>query len=193
MNHIHVSYQWVTPTLPLADVIPLTPHPAAENAPYVPQGMAGMNLFDTFEEEHMETPALPRYNTRYRARQHSANQAHFLAPHILRPTAFTNNQSIAVTPTQAPNPIPMANAVINQETGASLEYCHLIQDETTFTFWNTICGYVANLSLVIFIVKDSQGAAQIGQKEGAPLLCTCSTTCGLKIGNTNKWWKYVQR
>jgi hypothetical protein len=30
----------------------------------MPQGMAGMNLFDTFEEEHMETPAIPRYNTR---------------------------------------------------------------------------------------------------------------------------------
>jgi hypothetical protein len=36
----------------------------------------------------------------------------------------------------APNPIPMANAVINQDTGASLEYHHLIQNETTFTVWN---------------------------------------------------------
>jgi hypothetical protein len=30
----------------------------------------------------------------------------------------------------------MANAVINQDTGASLEYRHLIQDETTFPVWN---------------------------------------------------------
>jgi hypothetical protein len=30
----------------------------------------------------------------------------------------------------------MANAVINQDTGASLEYHQLIQDETTFPFWN---------------------------------------------------------
>jgi hypothetical protein len=29
----------------------------------------------------------------------------------------------------------MANAVINQDTGASLEYRHLIQDDTTFPFW----------------------------------------------------------
>jgi hypothetical protein len=126
MNPSDVSSPRVTPTLPLADVIPLNPHPAAENAPYVPQGMEGMNLFDTFEEEHMKTPALPRYNTSARAHQHSANQAHFLAPRILRPVSFTNNQIIDVPLTQAPNPIPipMANAVINQDTGASLEYHH---------------------------------------------------------------------
>jgi hypothetical protein len=100
----------------------------------VPQGMAGMNLFDTFEEEHIETPALPRYNTRSRSRQHSANQAKFLAPHIFRPIAFTNNHTMPLT--QAPNLIPMANAVINEDTGAILEYCHLIQDETTFPVWN---------------------------------------------------------
>jgi hypothetical protein len=136
MNPIDVSSPRVTPTLPLAYVIPLTPYPAAENAPYVPQDMAGMNLFDTFEEEHMETPALPRYNTRVRARQHSANEAQFLAPRNLRPIAFTNNQSIALTLTQAPNHIPMANAVIHQNTGSSLEYLHIIQDETTFPVWN---------------------------------------------------------
>jgi hypothetical protein len=50
----------VTTTLPLADVIPLNIHPESENAIYVPQGMAGMSLFDTFEEEHMDTPSLPR-------------------------------------------------------------------------------------------------------------------------------------
>jgi hypothetical protein len=136
MNPSDVSSTRVMPTLPLADAIPLTPHPAAESDPYVPQDMAGMNSFETFEEEHMETPALPRYNTRARARQQYANQAQFLAPHIFCPIAFTNNQSIAVTLTQAPNHIPMANAVINQETGARLEYRHFIQDETTFPIWN---------------------------------------------------------
>jgi hypothetical protein len=30
----------------------------------------------------------------------------------------------------------MSNAVINEDTGASLEYRHLIQDETTFPVWN---------------------------------------------------------
>jgi hypothetical protein len=30
----------------------------------------------------------------------------------------------------------MANAVINQDTGAILEYRHLIQDEATFPVWN---------------------------------------------------------
>jgi hypothetical protein len=30
----------------------------------------------------------------------------------------------------------MANDVINQGTGASLEYRHIIQDETTFPVWN---------------------------------------------------------
>jgi hypothetical protein len=99
MNPMDVSSPRVTHTLPITSVIPLTPHPAAENAPYAPQGMAGMNLFDTFEEEHnMESPSLPRYNTRARARQHSANQAQFLAPRIFRPIAFTNNQSVAVSP-----------------------------------------------------------------------------------------------
>jgi hypothetical protein len=114
----------------------LTPHPAAENAPYVHQGMTGMNLFDNFEEEHMEYPFLPRYDTRARARQHSANQSQFLAPYIFRPIVFTNSQGVAVNPIKVTNHIPMANAVINQETGAILEYRHLIQDEATFPVWN---------------------------------------------------------
>jgi hypothetical protein len=121
MNPMDVSYPRVTHTLSITSVTPLTTHPAAENAPYVPQGMAGMNLFDTFEEEHMETPALPRYNTRARACQQYANQSPFLAPRIFRPIAFTNNQSVDVTPKQSPNHIPMANDVIHQETVASLE------------------------------------------------------------------------
>jgi hypothetical protein len=41
----------------------------------------------------------------------------------------------------------MANAVINKDTGSSLEYRHLIQDETTFPIWNTAaaneCGRLA--------------------------------------------------
>jgi hypothetical protein len=30
----------------------------------------------------------------------------------------------------------MVNSVINEETGASLEYRHLINDASTFTIWN---------------------------------------------------------
>jgi hypothetical protein len=131
----------VTTALPLADVILLTPHPASNNAPYMPQGMAGMNFFDTFEEEHMETPAVPRYNTRARARQHSANQAHTLTPRILRPIAFTNNQTITLPFKQAPQTMPMANSVINEDTGASLEYLHLIQDDSTFPVWNKAAAH----------------------------------------------------
>jgi hypothetical protein len=99
----------VTDELPLTDVIPLTPHPASDNAPYMPHGMAGMNLFDTFEEENMETSAVPRYNTRSRARQHSVNQAHTLTSRIFRPIAFTNNQSITLPVKQATQNMPMAN------------------------------------------------------------------------------------
>jgi hypothetical protein len=34
----------------------------------------------------------------------------------------------------------MANAVINHDTGASLEYLQLIQDETTFPVWNKLAS-----------------------------------------------------
>jgi hypothetical protein len=136
MNPVDVSSARVTHTLPITSVIPVTPHPASENAPYATQGMAGMNIFDTFEKEHMESPSLPRYNTRARACQHSANQAKFLAPWIFCPIAFTNNQGVAVTTRQSANHIPMANVVINQDTGASLEHHQLIQDENTFPVWN---------------------------------------------------------
>jgi hypothetical protein len=30
----------------------------------------------------------------------------------------------------------MANSVINEDTGASLEYRHLLKDDSTFTVWN---------------------------------------------------------
>jgi hypothetical protein len=60
MNPNGVASPRVTTSLPLADVIPITPHPVSDNAPYMPQGMAGINLFNTFEEEHMETSAVPR-------------------------------------------------------------------------------------------------------------------------------------
>jgi hypothetical protein len=136
MNPYDVASPRVTTALPLVDGIPLTPRPAADNAPYMPQGMAGMNLFDTFEEEHMETPAIPRYNTRARARQHSANQAHTLKQRTFHPIVFTRNQAVAMPLTQAPQTIPMDNMVINEYTGTSLEYRHLIQYETTFTVWN---------------------------------------------------------
>jgi hypothetical protein len=98
MNPMYVTSPRLTHTLPITSGTPLNTHPAAENAHYMPQGMAGMNLFDTFEEENMETPALPRYNTRPRARQHSSNQAHFLAPRIFRPIAFTNMTGRNKTP-----------------------------------------------------------------------------------------------
>jgi hypothetical protein len=145
MNPSDISSLRVTTTLTLADVIPLTPHTTAENAPYVPQGMEGMNLFDTFEEGHMETTALPRYNTGARARQNSANQAQLLAPRIFRHIAFKNNHTMPLR--QAPNPTPVANTVINEDTGASLEYRRLIQNETTFPVWNkeaaNECGQLA--------------------------------------------------
>jgi hypothetical protein len=32
--------------------------------------------------------------------------------------------------------MPMTNSVINEDTGASLEYLHLIKDTSTFTIWN---------------------------------------------------------
>jgi hypothetical protein len=35
----------------------------------------------------------------------------------------------------------MANSVINEDTGASLEYRHLIKDDSTFTLWNKAAAY----------------------------------------------------
>jgi hypothetical protein len=104
--------------------------------PYVHQGMTGVNLFDTFEEEHMETPSLPRYNTIARACQQYANQAQLLAPHVFRPITFTNIQGFHVAPKQANNNIHMINSEINQDTRAILDYHQLIQDENTFPVWN---------------------------------------------------------
>jgi hypothetical protein len=37
---------------------------------------------------------------------------------------------------QNPQTMPMANSVINEDTGASLEYRHLIKDDSTFPVWN---------------------------------------------------------
>jgi hypothetical protein len=88
--------------------------------------MAGVNLFDTFEEEHT-TPITPRYNTRARARQHAVHQAQTLRPRSFRPLSFTTHQKI---------PKRMAHSVINEDTGASLEYHHLINDASTFPIWN---------------------------------------------------------
>jgi hypothetical protein len=84
----------------------------------------------------METPAVPRYNTRARARQHSAHQAQTLRPRIFRPIAFTKNQKNTFSIQQNPQTMPMANSVINEYTGASLEYSHLIKDDSTFIFRN---------------------------------------------------------
>jgi hypothetical protein len=49
MNLNYVASPRVMTALPLSYVVPLTPHPASDNAPYMTQGMAGMNLCDTFE------------------------------------------------------------------------------------------------------------------------------------------------
>jgi hypothetical protein len=92
----------------------------------MPQGIAGVNLFNTFEEDHT-TPTIPRYYTRALARQRAAHRAQTLRPRIFRPLAFPPRQTI---------PKHMANSVINEETGASLEYHHLINDASTFTIWN---------------------------------------------------------
>jgi hypothetical protein len=126
-NSSHVAPPRVPAALPPTTVIPLTPHTASVNAPYMTQGMAGVNVFDTFEEEHMETPAVPRYNTRAQALQHSAHQDQTIIHLIFRPIAFTTHQNITM---------PMANSVINEETSAILEHRHLIKDDSTFTVWN---------------------------------------------------------
>jgi hypothetical protein len=136
LNSSDVASPRAPTALPPTTVIPLTPHPASVNEAYISQGMAGVNLFDTFEEEHMEIPAVPRYNTRALARQYSYHQAQTLSPHIFRPIAFTNNQNITLPIQQNPLTMPMANSFINEDTGASLEYLHLIKDDSTFTVWN---------------------------------------------------------
>jgi hypothetical protein len=136
VNSSDVASPRLPTALPPTTVIPLTPHPASVNAPYMPQGMAGVNLSDTFEDEHMETQAVLRYNTRSLAQQHSAHQAQTLSPRIFSPIAFTNNQNITLPIQQNPLTMPMANSVINEDTGASLEYRHLIKDNSTFTVWN---------------------------------------------------------
>jgi hypothetical protein len=137
---MHVASPRVNPTIPQHNVIPLTPHPAAPNAPYVPQGMAGENIFDTFEEEHMDTPSLPRYNTRARVQQHYAHSVQNYAPRVFFPITFTNTQVCQISPQHTINQIPMANDVINQDTGDSLEYHQIIQDEATFPIWKKLAA-----------------------------------------------------
>jgi hypothetical protein len=52
-----------------------------------------------------------------------------------------------IAPQRAINHITMVNAVINQDTGASLEYHQLIQDDTVFPIWKKAaaneCGRLA--------------------------------------------------
>jgi hypothetical protein len=71
---------------------------------------------------------LPRYNTRARTRQHSAHSVQHQVPRAFRPITFTNTNGCHISPRHAINPIPMADAVVNQDTGASLEYRQLVQD-----------------------------------------------------------------
>jgi hypothetical protein len=56
---------------------------------------------------------------------------------MFRPIAFTNNQNITFPSQQNPQTMHMANSVINEDTGASLEYHHIIKDDSTFPVWNT--------------------------------------------------------
>jgi hypothetical protein len=109
-------------TLPPTIVIPITPHPASVNAPYMSQVIYGVNLFNTFKEEH-PTPTISRYNTRNLARQHAAHRAQTLRPRIFRPPAFPPRQTM---------PKHMDNSVCNEETGNSLAYHHIINDASTF-------------------------------------------------------------
>jgi hypothetical protein len=127
LNSSNATPPRVPTPLPPTTVIPITLHPASVNAPYMPHGMAGVNLFDTFEEEHITTPTIPWYNTRALAHQHAAHQSQTISPRIFRPIEFTTHQNI---------PMPMANSVINEDTGTSLEYRHIIKDARTFTIWN---------------------------------------------------------
>jgi hypothetical protein len=90
------------------------------------QGIDGVNLFNTFEEEH-NTPTIPRYNTRNLARQHAAHLAQTPRHRVFLPLVFAPRQTM---------PKHTANSVINKETGASLGYRHLINDASTFTIWN---------------------------------------------------------
>jgi hypothetical protein len=116
----HVASPRDNSTTPQHTITPLTPHPTTLNAPYAPQGMSDENLFNTFEEEHMETPSLLRYSTRAGARQHSAHSVQHQAPRVFHPITFTNTHVYHIALRHASSPIPMANAVINQDTGASL-------------------------------------------------------------------------
>jgi hypothetical protein len=59
--------------------------------------------------------------------KNTAHQAQTLRPRIFRPLAFPPRQTM---------PKHMVNSVINEETGASLEYRHLVNYASTFTIWN---------------------------------------------------------
>jgi hypothetical protein len=134
VNPRHVAFLRVDPTTPHHHMITVAPHQAAPNSPYVHHVMAGENLFDTFEEEHMDTPSLPWYNTMARVQQHSANIVQHYAPRVFHPITFINIQGYHIYPQRAIN--PMANAVINLDMGASLEYHQLMHAEATFSIWN---------------------------------------------------------
>jgi hypothetical protein len=128
-------------------IFAVSSHPAAPTAPYVLQGMTGEKIFNTFEEEQLETTSPRMHTTRAWARQHSTHIAHQNAPRILRPITFTATSVCHVAPQKAYNQIPFVTAVINQDTGASFEYRQLIQDEATFPVWNKTaaneCGRLA--------------------------------------------------
>jgi hypothetical protein len=116
---------------------PLTPHPSAPDAPYVPQCTAGENFFSTFEEEHVVATLQPRYNTRASSRQqHYAHHVQHKTPCILCPITFNTTSLCPPAPQHVSYSTPVVNAVINQDVGVSLEYFQLIQYETMFPSWN---------------------------------------------------------
>jgi hypothetical protein len=104
LNSSDVAPPRVLTPLPPPPIIPITPYPAAGNAPYMPQGIADINLFDMFEEEH-NIPAIPRYNTHARECQPAAHLVKTRRPRIFRPLTFAPRQTM---------PNHMANSVINE-------------------------------------------------------------------------------
>jgi hypothetical protein len=83
----------------------------------MPQGIAGVNLFNTFEEEH-NTPTIPRYNTHTLARQHAVHLVQTRRPRIFRPLAFSPHQTMSKH---------MANSVTIWNEAAANEFCRLAQ------------------------------------------------------------------
>jgi hypothetical protein len=150
LNSSDVAPPRVPTPLPTPTVIPITPHPASVNAPYMPQGMAGVNLFDTSNHTPVQHSRLCSPT-----RCPSGPNA---SPRIFRSLAFPTHKKIAKH---------IANSVINEDTGASLEYLHLIIDYSTFTIWNKaaandfvrlaqgVGSRIDDLNIILFIPRQA--------------------------------------